>query len=166
MCTSLVALKHLRGVFSTCRGSKAQQMMHRSGHAGSVSWWEMGSQLLGVVWGTESVMPLKRDKCLRESNPPFKKDRSLDFLFIFKWGRRPSPFSLTNSWLHFETDKFKQDENQIASAYLVLVAVADNVINVAVREIKSVLDKNFFLFFFFFFRNTSWKGMWSFLTYY
>lgn len=74
---------------------------------------------------------------------------------------RKETFSIfPNSWLHFRTDKFKQDENQIASAYLILSALADNVINVAVGKTKSVLDENFFLSAFC--RHHSWESRLSF----
>ena len=74
---------------------------------------------------------------------------------------RKETFSIfPNSWLHFRTDKFKQDENQIASAYLMLSALADNVINVAVGKTKSVLEENFFLSAFC--RHHSWESRWSF----
>lgn len=51
-----------------------------------------------------------------------------------------------NPLLHFETDKFKQDENQIASAYLIPSAPADNIINVAgvEEERKAFLMRTFF----------------------
>lgn len=98
-------------------------------------------ELLGVMWGTELIILLKREVSSGAS-PSFKKKSGVGFLFIFKRGRKP-PFSLTNSWLHFGTDKFKQDENQITSVYLIRLALADNIINVAVEERKSILE-NFF----------------------
>jgi hypothetical protein len=52
-----------------------------------------------------------------------------------------------NPLLHFEADKFKQDENQIASAYLIPSAPADNIINVAEEERKAFLMRTFFLSF-------------------
>lgn len=110
-------------------------MIQGSLEVGSVLWWKTPappSQVSG-----KAGVALQRDECLMLSDPPLKKKNlEAELSFISKWGRRPSPFSLTNPPLHFGTDKFKQDENQIASAYLIPSAPADNIINVAVGERK------------------------------
>lgn len=140
----MAAPKHFTDTFSFSTGSEAQQMMHSSAEGGSVSWWKTSLTACGYhVREAELVILLKRDKWVLESNLFLKK--------LFRsWTSHLSlneegDFSLfPNSWLHFGTDKFKQDENQIASAYLILSTQANNVINVAVGERKSILEETLF----------------------